>query len=453
MAELSVQAELEMRVAATLLAEPGWIGEAVSLIEPEDFTDEGGCREIFAALRALFLDGSPVTPMAVTLAAGDWTGPMVKALGQGSLAAVTRQELAGLCESLQARSRARKVSALAARLATAGEPELSAHLVEEINGAMARRRRAKAVTMSEAGVAFVTGLDTKPAYLTWGIPRLDEELFVEPGDFVVIGGYASSGKTLLALQMALGLAETCRVGFFSLETSPGKLYDRLAAHRAGVSLKRIKRREFRGGDADRLTKAVTELEKLPLELIPAGGMSVPDIQAQALARRYEVIFVDYLQLAEAPGQSRYEKVTAISIGLHTMAQTHGITVIALAQLTRPERTKGKAPPPSMQSFRESGQIEQDADVAMLLYPEDPDDNSSRRILKVSKNKEGEKLRLELSFDGATQTLTPVSGEKATMQKLADAGRKAKQAYRQEARKAEAPGFEDLPDGEEGGLPF
>lgn len=444
MAELSVQDRLEMTVAATLLAEPDWTGEAVSLIRPEDFTEEGGCAEIFAAIRSLFLDGRPVTPMAVTLAAGDWTGPMVKALGQGGLAAVTREELRSLCESLQSRARTRRVSALAGRLATTAEPELAAHLVEEINGAMVRRQAAKAVTMAEAAVDFVTKLEEKPLYLPWGIPKLDETLLVEPGDFVVIGGYPSAGKTLLALQMALVLAEHYRTGFFSLETSTRKLFDRLMARASGVSLKRIKTRALRSDDADRLTRAAIDLEKLPLELIHAAGMTVSDIRAVALQRRYEVVFVDYLQLIPAPGKNRTEQVTAISIGLHTMAQRHGVTVIALAQLTRPERVKGKAPPPSMQSFRESGQIEQDADVAMLLYPKDPDDNNSNRILKISKNKEGEKDKLELAFDGAAQGLTPVPEDRTIMAKLANEGRKAKQRNRQAA-------FEDLPAGEE--VPF
>ena len=106
-----------------------------------------------------------------------------------------------------------------------------------------------------------------------------------------------------------------------------------------------------------------------------------------------------------------------------------MTVVALAQLSRPEKTKtkdGKPVPPSMSSFRESGQIEQDADVAMLLYPAEPNNNRSNRILKVSKNKEGEKLSLELAFDGATQTLTPIDPEKKAMQKIAGEGRKLKQ---------------------------
>ena len=356
--------------------------------------------------------------------------------------------MAGLGERHQSRSRTRKVSTLASRLAMTTEPELAAHLVDEINGAMARRNETRVVSMGEAAVDFVAKLDEKPRYLPWGIPKLDETLLVEPGDFVVIGGYASSGKTLLSLQMALVLAEHYRVGYFSLETSTRKLFDRLMAHTSGVSLKKIKRRQLLSEDTDKLTRAATTLDKLPLDLIHAAGMGVTDIQAVALQKKYQVIFVDYLQLAAAPGKSRYEQVTAISIGLHTLAQTHGITVVALAQLSRPEKVKGKPPPPSMQSFRESGQIEQDADVAMLLYPADPDDNNANRILKISKNKEGEKNSLELVFDGATQTLTPASGDKAIMQKLANEGRKARQHHRQEALE----GFREITDGEED-LPF
>lgn len=447
---LTVQDELELRVLASLLAEPDWIGEAVAGLRAEDFADEGS-GEIFAALRRLFLDGKPVTPMAVTLAAGDWSKDLVTELRRQPLAAVTRGEFDGLCESLQTRSRLRKVRTLGFRLSGAEEPEYAAHLVDEINGAMARRRTAKAVTLGEAAVDFVSSLDAKPKYLTWGIPLLDETLFVELGDFVVLGGYASSGKTLLALQMALGMAETYRVGFFSLETSAEKLFARIAAHRARVSLRQIKLRSLIEYERDALTKALTELDKLDLTLIQAGGMTVTDLQAVTLQHRFQVIFVDYLQLVGAAGRDRYEQVTAVSIGLHTLAQRHGVTVVALAQLSRPEKSKtkdGKPIPPSMTSFRESGQIEQDADAALLLYPADPNNYRSNRLLKIAKNKEGEKIPpIELAFDGATQTLTPVDPAKQTMQKLANEGRKVKKKMQNAGQEA-MEGFRDLDDDEE-----
>ena len=89
-----------------------------------------------------------------------------------------------------------------------------------------------------------------------------------------------------------------------------------------------------------------------------------------------------------------------------MARVNSVTVIALAQLARPDKTQGKPQPPTMSSFRESGQIEQDADIAFLLWPADPNDNSSDRVFKIGKNKEGERMKMDMIFDGKTQTLRP-----------------------------------------------
>ena len=159
-------------------------------------------------------------------------------------------------------------------------------------------------------------------------------------------------------------------------------------------------------------------------------MTVRDIKAYSLSRRYEVIFVDYLQLIISKGRTRYEEVTNISKDLHAMSQSARIAVIALAQLARPEKTDGKLKPPNMSSFRESGQIEQDADAALLLWPEDPNNNKSRRVLKLGKNKEGEKITLNMEFDGSLQTMAPVPPNVAAQ--MVAAGRKAKAPNRAQA---------------------
>ncbi|MFR7742841.1 MAG: DnaB-like helicase C-terminal domain-containing protein [Acutalibacteraceae bacterium] len=104
--------------------------------------------------------------------------------------------------------------------------------------------------------------------------------------------------------------------------------------------------------------------------------------------------VDYLQKIKPVRSSRYasdyENVSQISSDLQQLGRQTGIPIIALSQLSRPERGKsGKIPPPTLSSLRSSGQIEQDADVVMLLYREDQDAPNSRRLLRVAKNKEGE----------------------------------------------------------------
>ena len=101
----------------------------------------------------------------------------------------------------------------------------------------------------------------------------------------------------------------------------------------------------------------------------------------------------------------------------------------------------------MSSLRESGQIEQDADVILLLYPADPDNNASGRVLKVAKNKEGERFTIDLAFDGATQSLVPDEGRKV-QQKLVNEGRRARQQHQ-----TVMPGFTNITETDKEALPF
>ncbi len=165
---------------------------------------------------------------------------------------------------------------------------------------------------------------------------------------------------------------------------------------------------------DQAARTVPLFEAQKLEFIPAAGSTVADIGAFARSRRYEIIYIDYVQLI-AGDESRglVAKNTAISQGLHTLAQSTGITVVGLAQLSRPSKD-GAAKAPRMNALRESGQYEQDADIIMLLYREDETDLSGpNRRLDVAKNKEGELGGIDLAFDGATQTFSerqPTKGE-------------------------------------------
>lgn len=181
-------------------------------------------------------------------------------------------------------------------------------------------------------------------------------------------------------------------------------------------------------------------------------MTVRDIQTLSLSRKYQVIFVDYLQLITAPGkQPRYEQVTQISQELHTLGRAHGVAVIALAQLKRPDKDKGKPVPPSMSDFRESGQIEQDADSALIIYPSDPNDYRSDRILYIAKNKEGTRDRYPLEFDGAVQTLRERSKSYSETQGDIRRAAKAAAAERREMEAMQVK-LEELPDNGEP-LPF
>ena len=418
----------EYSILGTVLLEGDCAGEVVATLSPEHFSTEA-TRGLFEAISALHVEGAPINQATVIRKAGSDYEVAVQEVCQNYTA---KSNLPYYCDLLKEQGRLRQVQAEAIDISAAENLDQAREILDRMNGLLVTQKRVTIMSASEAALDFYERQSAKeaPEYLTWGMDKLNRCLYVQLGDFMVIGGYASSGKTLLSLQFALELAQKYRVGYFSLETSPQKLNDRTMAHLARIPLAKIKKRDLNDADWAAIAETSQRLAKMQLEFIDASSMSVRDIQAISLNRRYQVVIVDYLQLVTDRGKGRYEQVTNISMGLHTMARSNGIAVIALAQLTRPDKEKGKPQPPTMSSFRESGQIEQDADVAILLWPSDPNDNRSDRILKVAKNKEGERLKLDLTFDGACQTLTPrepTPGEKvravqSEIRKITKAGR-------------------------------
>lgn len=397
--------ELELTIIGTLFIHPERMGEALTTLSPSDF-GQLGAKGLFQAMGSLFLANKPIDEVTVLAEAGE---DYRAVLDVARLSHYYTTDLGYYIQLLQRENKMSLLHALGTDLAAASSEEAAENIIGRLNGALVQRQSAEITDMPTALARFLESHSgkSKPNHLRWGFQALNESITVGLGSFVVIGGYPSAGKTLLSLQMALSMSETNRVGYFSLETGIDNLMERILAHKTQIPLQKIKKQELSQQNWDSLTAAASELQALNFSLIRAAGMSVANIQAISLQRKFQIVFVDYLQLVQAKGGSRYEQVTAISLALHTMAQSLGITVVALAQLSRPEKVKGKAPPPNMNSFRESGQIEQDADVALLLYPSNPDDNRSQRVLKISKNKDGPKAELFLEFSGPTQTMTEV----------------------------------------------
>lgn len=428
--------EHETIIVGTMLNHPELIGPVLTRLLPADFSFEAS-RGLFTAMGALFFAGAPVDRITVLAKVGaEYEAMVSEALRYDHF-----NSFDYYCQLLLDRSHMGRVKHLADGLCLCTTVEETHAIVDKINRALVQRNAVNVVSAHDAALEFISRLDRPepPEYLHWGMAKLDETMTVELGDFVVIGGYPSAGKTLLSLQFACKMAKTHRVGYFSIETRTRKLIDRIFSHKAKVSLQSIKKMDFSDAELTHIADAATDFSKLHFDSIDAAGMTVREIQACALSCRHEIVFVDYLQLVADSGKSRYEKVTNISQELHTMAARHGITVIALAQLARAEKTTAKVPvPPSMSSFRESGQIEQDADVAMLLWPEDLNDNRSDRVLKIAKNKDGERSRLVLSLDGPTQTFTPVlETSKGIQAELVASGKWAKQKVSSAAKMKQA----------------
>ena len=241
---------------------------------------------------------------------------------------------------------------------------------------------------------YVLHMDEKPVYIKTGLERLDEALHISPGDFIIIGGRPSAGKTALSLQIAASMAkQNYTVYYFSLETSKRKLGARLMANQIYCPLDTVKNKAVSLNEIDGQAKNM----KMPLYIRSAAGKNVAWMKAQALRKKAQIIFVDYLQLIHETGaKDRYAAITAISIALHELAQTTGIVVVALAQLNRNPSKPGATPTNS--DLRESGQIEQDADAIILLSGDNPD----KYLFRLSKNKEGEIGDLPITFNKQIQ---------------------------------------------------
>lgn len=429
--------QAQYSVLGAALIDERVIPEIIAETSETDFS--GTCLTLYKAIREMVLAGIPVDPVSVVGKLGKQYSEFVIQLMEITPTAANIANYITLCRS---QSRTLALQEIGKSLANAENEEDCRKLMEQANGLLIDKQGVKVTTMS-AGLKRFAERVTKPKnYLTWPIAGLDNDLYVEAGDFVLLGGYPSAGKSALVLQCALHWARHKRVGFYSLETSDDKLMDRVVSAGAGIQMERIKRSCLQDKDWERFAEESAVISQLPLEIIPAAGMTVADVKAKAMMRRHEIVIIDYLQLLTASGKNRYEQVTNISLALHTMAQTMGVTVVALSQLSRAEKTSdGAKKAPSMSDMRESGQIEQDADVILLLYLQNENNRNGSRTLKIAKNKEGICTANTLEFDGEKQRFYKAGSTKFSGGQYVAAG---KQARRDNASKGQMQ-MTDLPN--------
>ncbi|MFP4375666.1 MAG: replicative DNA helicase [Spirochaetales bacterium] len=242
-----------------------------------------------------------------------------------------------------------------------------------------------------------------------GFPALDKMLSgFQDSEFIVIGARPSVGKTALALTMAANIAirRGIATGFFSLEMSDMAIMQRLIASEARISSQKIRTGMLRPADFKNLTDAAGAIYEAPLWVSDTPGMRLLDLRAQArrMKSQHEVkiIFVDYISLInnDHPNMPRHEQIAEISRSLKGLARELEIPVVALSQVTRD--VEGKRP--MLSSIRESGSIEQDADVVMFLHrnrgeeAEDPEHaNNVETELIVAKQRNGPVGTVRIAF--------------------------------------------------------
>ena len=402
----------EVAVIGAMLIDDRRVPEVLQLVQAEHFQTPR-LRALFAAARDLYMAGLPVDTVTVSDRAGG--GPMVQTAVECMEVTPTAANVAEYCRIVREQATLAQMKRTAEALAGARTVDEARDILAGAQGLLADRPGVRTVSLAGMMADFLQRMtEPKPEYVHWGLGMLDGMLRTGAGSYVILAARPSTGKTAMAVQLALEICQQKRVGFYSLETVPEILADRIAAAQLGFTLPEIKDRRLSASDMQVLANRMGESEALrgSLDVVSAGSLTVADIRTMALARRHEVVMIDYVQLVKPTIRGeRAEQMQAVSMELRAMAQTTGITVIALAQLRRPDTQGKKAKPPTMADLKESGQFEQDADTVLLMYLQNSENRRSDRYVKIEKNKEGYAgFRQRFRFEGRHQTFTPVQDD-------------------------------------------
>ena len=237
--------------------------------------------------------------------------------------------------------------------------------------------------------------------LPTGFSHLDNKLAgLNPSNLVIIAARPGIGKTTFALNIAnyLCLEEKKTVGFFSLEMSKEELVDRMLVMEARIDSWKLKTGKLNDDEMTRLTQAYGRLADANLFIDDTPALSITEMRTKArklqIEKKLDLIVMDYIQLAD-PGRktdSRVQEVSYISQGLKNIARELQVPVIALSQLSRAVEQRGEKKP-QLADLRDSGAIEQDADIVMFLYRAEEDDDllpEGKRTLKclIAKHRSG-----------------------------------------------------------------
>jgi len=239
-----------------------------------------------------------------------------------------------------------------------------------------------------------------------GFSDLDDALAgMQKSNLIILAARPGVGKTSLALNIAqyVAVKNKKHVGFFSLEMSKEELVDRLLVGQADIDAWKLKTGKLSEDDFSKLSNAMGELAEAPLYIDDTPGLSILEMRTKA--RRLQVengldfLVVDYLQLARSRNlENRVQEVSEISQGMKNLARELKIPVLTLSQLSRAVESRG-VKKPQLSDLRESGSIEQDADVVMFLWREDDDPSNENFMLDIAKHRNGPLRSIPLHFKG------------------------------------------------------
>ena len=451
--------EAEQQLLGAILTNNDIYDRITSVIGPKHFYDPVHSRifEISASRIAKNNLASPVTLKAFMEddeGLKELGGPAYLArLAGAAISAFAARDYAQMIYDLAVRRDlillGRDISAKAAKVDVASEPTEQIVEAEQALYQLAEQGTSeggfqsflKAVTdaVNIANAAYQR--DSGLAGISTGLIDMDKKLGgLHPSDLLILAGRPSMGKTSLATNIAFNIAKAFKkgirpdgsegaieggvVGFYSLEMSAEQLAARILSEASEVPSEQIRRGDMTETEFRRFVDAAKALEACPLYIDDTAAIPIAQLAARArrLKRTHglDVLIVDYLQLVRGIAENRVQEIGEISMGLKAIAKELNIPVIALSQLSRQvENREDKRP--QLSDLRESGSIEQDADVVMFVYREEyykerekPSDNNLDAMVKwqeemerlhqraeviIGKQRHGPIGTVDLSFEG------------------------------------------------------
>lgn len=240
-----------------------------------------------------------------------------------------------------------------------------------------------------------------------GFVDIDNKLLgLQNSDLIILAARPSVGKTSLALDIArnVGIKYKQAVGLFSLEMSGEQLSDRMIAAESNIDLWRLKTGNLCSKDIEKITETISKMSEAPIFIDDTSSLNITQLRATARRLKKEhdlkLIIIDYLQLMNGNKENRVQEISDISRGLKTLAKELNIPILALSQLSRAVESRNDQRP-KLSDLRESGSIEQDADIVMFIYREDrvnPNtDKKGLAELIISKHRNGSVGDVKLYF--------------------------------------------------------
>ena len=416
--------EAEESVLGAMLLSSDAIADVLEALRPDDFYRSANAK-IFDVVRGLFARAEPVD--AITVVEELKRKNLLEEVG-GHLYVHELVERTPTASAAGSYARIVAETALMRRLIKAAaeimdigysqpeDPERAADEAEQRIYDVARRdEKAEVATLDRVVDDAMEALEKSQnresalAGIPTGFRDVDDILSgLQPGNLIVIAARPGIGKSAFVTNIARNIAVDANapVAMFSLEMSRWEIGMRLLCAEARLSWDNVQKRRVANDDWSRITAAANHLHAAPLTIVDSGNVTLVDIRAKARRlsaqrRGLSCIIVDYLQLMSHHRRvdNRQQEIAEISRGLKLLAKELNIPVIAVSQLNRdPERRQDKRP--QLSDLRESGAIEQDADIVMFIHRDDMASDQNKKgyaELIVAKHRNGRTDTLQLTF--------------------------------------------------------